>query len=134
MTTPDLAPSPRNDASLAVLVGQRIAEARRARGLNRNQLATRLQTSWAAVNRWEKGRTYPSRDSIVRIARVLAVSVDQLVRQDEQTAPATNEELAHLVQQSPHLGVSNEEIRWLESAPSTPPFSPRQSMGSCSRC
>ena len=54
-------------------LGKRIEAARKARGLNRNQLAREVGSSWALVNRWEKGRTRPSVDSFLRLSQVLNV-------------------------------------------------------------
>ena len=45
----------RVDPELRAVLGKRITDARNACGINRNELARRLGTSWALINRWEKG-------------------------------------------------------------------------------
>ena len=95
-------------------LGQRIARARTAAGLNRNQLARALGTSWQHVDHWEKGRTQPSLESLRRIAELLAVSVDHLLGlRDAGTAGALDRFLAELA--PPDL--SAEEAQWLRAAP-----------------
>jgi transcriptional regulator with XRE-family HTH domain len=95
-------------------LGQRIARARTAAGLNRNQLARALATSWQHVDHWEKGRTQPSLESLRRIAEVLGVSVDHLLGlREPMRAGALERFLAELAP----ADLSAEEEQWLRSAP-----------------
>ena len=61
------------------MLGARIAALRRAAGWNQAELAQRLGISPSAVGMYEQGRREPSADMLVRLARVLEVSVDYLL-------------------------------------------------------
>ena len=100
--------SPHND------IAARIKEAREARGMNRNQLARYLGTSWALVNQWETGKTIPSLKSLQRIAKVLEVDADRLVGQSHTSSSPEFDEF--LKQYLPN-DLSKAEEAWLRSAP-----------------
>lgn len=51
-------------------IGERIVEAYEGAGLNRNQFAQALGTTYANVIRWEKGETRPKGDYLAKIASV----------------------------------------------------------------
>lgn len=98
-------------------MGERIAWARDRAGLNKNQFARELGTSWQHVDHWEKGRTEPSLASMRRIAEVLGVSIDFLlgVRADPALASASGLErfLAELAPDD----LTEDEAQWLRRAP-----------------
>jgi transcriptional regulator with XRE-family HTH domain len=71
------------------MLGARIAALRRAAGWNQAELAQRLQISSSAVGMYEQGRREPSADILVRMARVLGVSVDYLLTGTPGTEEAT---------------------------------------------
>lgn len=62
-----------------VLVGLRIAEARRAAGLTQAGLAGRLGTNQSYVARVEKGRAVPTVPQLYRWAEALAVDPGALL-------------------------------------------------------
>ena len=61
-------------------IGNKLAEARKAANLTQEQLAERLGVTRQAVSRWESDAAYPETDKIVRMARLLNVSCDYLLR------------------------------------------------------
>ena len=63
-------------------VGKRIAEARKMRGLNTNQLARKAEISWANLVRYEEGKNEPGARRLLRIADALGVTVDWLLGGD----------------------------------------------------
>ena len=63
-------------------IGSKLAQARKAVNLTQEQLAERLGVTRQAVSRWESGAAYPETDKIVRMARLLNVSCDYLLRDD----------------------------------------------------
>jgi transcriptional regulator with XRE-family HTH domain len=74
------------------LVGKRIAEARKKRGLNPNQLAQRAGVSRANLVRYEEGKNEPGAGRLLRIADILGVTVDWLLgrrgaREGEEARP-----------------------------------------------
>lgn len=62
-----------------IMLGARIAALRRAAGWSQTELAQRLRISPSAVGMYEQGRREPSADMLVRLSRVLGVSVDYLL-------------------------------------------------------
>jgi len=78
------------------MLGARIAALRRAAGWNQAELAQRLRISPSAVGMYEQGRREPSGEMLVRLARVLGVSVDYLLT--GQSAPEEAQLLDNLLQ------------------------------------
>ena len=60
-------------------LGQRIADARRARGLTQNQLAITVCVTAQAVSKWERGSSCPDIAILDEIANALGVSVSELL-------------------------------------------------------
>lgn len=48
-------------------LGNKLAEARRAKNLTQEQLAEKLDVTRQAVSRWESDAAYPETDKIVRM-------------------------------------------------------------------
>lgn len=63
-------------------IGSKLAQARKAANLTQEQLAERLGVTRQAVSRWESDAAYPETEKIVRMARLLNVSCDYLLRDD----------------------------------------------------
>lgn len=66
--------------------GNKLLEARRARGMNQEALAEALGVSRQTIYKWESGITYPDIDVLSRIAEELNVSMSYLLGEGE-TAP-----------------------------------------------
>jgi transcriptional regulator with XRE-family HTH domain len=60
-------------------LGDRIREARKARGLSQERLAVDLGVSWSTVNRYESGKNTPSLNRLRLIADVLDIQVSDLL-------------------------------------------------------
>lgn len=73
-------------------LGNKLAEARRAKNLTQEQLAEKLEVTRQAVSRWESDAAYPETDKIVRMAQILEVSCDYLLQDgvDEKGQPVTS--------------------------------------------
>ena len=71
-------------------LGNKLAQARRAKNLTQEQLAEKLEVTRQAVSRWESDAAYPETDKIVRMAQILEVSCDYLLQDgvDETGKPA----------------------------------------------
>ncbi|MBS7298768.1 MAG: helix-turn-helix transcriptional regulator [Eubacteriales bacterium] len=52
---------------------------RKLAGLSINQLAFALNVSRGTIDNYEKGRTHPSMDMVVRLAHILGVTTDDLL-------------------------------------------------------
>ncbi|HEX6868532.1 MAG TPA: XRE family transcriptional regulator [Candidatus Limnocylindrales bacterium] len=89
MTTPSLTRAGRPDYPE---MGERLREARQARGLSLRTLAERLGVSPSLISQIETGRANPSVSTLYAIAAELDVSLDELLfndrRQPEPAAPA----------------------------------------------
>lgn len=59
-------------------VGGRIAQARQARGWSQAKLATVINTAQTTISSWERSRTEPTREDVVRIAAALDIPSVQL--------------------------------------------------------
>ncbi len=69
------------------MLGQRIAELRRQRGLSQAELAGRLRISPSAVGMYEQGRREPSAALLVALAAEFGVSTDYLLTGKSGPAP-----------------------------------------------
>ncbi len=74
-------------------MGSKLAQARKKANLTQEQLAERLGVTRQAVSRWESDTAYPETDKIVRMAQILNVSCDYLLRdaetEEKGAAPAS---------------------------------------------
>ena len=78
------------------MLGPRIAALRRSKKISQGELAKRLQVSPSAVGMYEQGRREPSAELLVRLARVLEVSVDYLLT--GQPLPGEREKLEEMTE------------------------------------
>lgn len=62
-----------------ILVGKQIASLRKAKGLTQNQLGERLNISFQAVSKWERGLGCPDVSLLIELAAALKVSVEQIL-------------------------------------------------------
>ena len=52
---------------------------RSRKGLTQAQLAQQLHVHQTAVSQWECGRTFPDRETIIKLAALFAVSADVIL-------------------------------------------------------
>jgi len=64
-------------------LAERLRELRESRGLTQARLAELLDVSPRVYNRWETTETTPRLDTLVRIADILSVTLDELVGRAE---------------------------------------------------
>ncbi|MDR0861169.1 MAG: helix-turn-helix transcriptional regulator [Oscillospiraceae bacterium] len=60
-------------------VGAHIAALRRAKGLTQNELGERLQISFQAVSKWERGETLPDTAILPELAAALETTIDSIL-------------------------------------------------------
>jgi transcriptional regulator with XRE-family HTH domain len=65
-----------------MLRGDRVRELRKERGWSQGDLGSRIGTDAGRISRYEAGKITPSLEALVRLADVLEVSVDYLVREN----------------------------------------------------
>ena len=59
-------------------IGEQIKNYRKAAGLTQEQVANYLGVSTPAVNKWEKGNTYPDISLLPPLARLLKIDMNEL--------------------------------------------------------
>jgi len=92
---------------------ERLKELRDARGLTQTRVAELLGVGLRVYHRWETGSAVPHFDTVVKLADVLGVSLDELAGRKQASSEARihNHELHQLYQQADTL--SDEEQRAL---------------------
>lgn len=106
------------------VLGRRIKEARERLERNRNQMARELGTSWQHVDRWERGVTEPSPESLRKLADYLGVTVDHLLGASQLPHPVEAAEpagmaagLQEFLRSYAPADLSEAEVAWLAAAP-----------------
>ena len=70
---------------------QRLAQARKARGLSQAEAAEQLNVSRQAISRWETGTGLPTLDNLIQMGKLYQVSLDELVYGAEPAQPNVEE-------------------------------------------
>lgn len=63
----------------AAKVGRQIADLRKVKGLTQSQLGERLNISFQAVSKWERGETLPDVGILLDLSKVLETTVDHIL-------------------------------------------------------
>ena len=66
-------------------IGKRIAHLRKEKGLTHEELATHMGGSPQAVSKWENDQTCPDISALPKLARLLGVTVDELLEGKTET-------------------------------------------------
>jgi transcriptional regulator with XRE-family HTH domain len=62
-----------------VKIGEYITQLRKSGGLTQNEVAEKLQITYQAVSKWERGETLPDVSLLPELARILETSVDGIL-------------------------------------------------------
>lgn len=100
-------------------LGARLERARSVAGLNKNQLARAVGTSWQHIDHWERDKVAPSMPSLHRLAGVLGVTVSHLLG-EETAAQSVTEALSVFLLRYAPPDLTDAEIAWLRSTPVDP--------------
>ena len=73
-------------------IGERIKQARKAKGLKQKELAEMLEVSNGAIQQWENGKRSPKLETIRKIASALDVDVYSLLGEPRPTTPTDHTE------------------------------------------
>ncbi len=76
--------------------GEKLKNARKESGLSQERLAEKLMVSRSAVAKWESDKGMPDIDNIKAIAKLLGVSIDYLLSEDEELSLDTIKEAINL--------------------------------------
>ena len=72
---------------MEMTIGKRIAALRREKNLKQDDLAQMLEVSPQAVSKWEKDQTCPDISLLPKLAKILGVSVDELLSGKQELQP-----------------------------------------------
>ena len=72
---------------MEMTIGQRIAALRREKNLKQDDLAQMLEVSPQAVSKWENDQTCPDISLLPKLAKILGVSVDELLSGKQEQQP-----------------------------------------------
>ena len=78
-------------------LGNVIRTYRKKKGLTQEEVASRLGVTTPAVNKWERGVTYPDITLLAPIARLLDISLDTLLSFREELMPGEIENIIYEV-------------------------------------
>lgn len=78
---------PKEEVALKKCFARRVKEIREQRGLSHRQLAELLKTDVMQVSRYERGIGLPSLETSVELARILHISMDELLLGDDAKGP-----------------------------------------------
>lgn len=85
-------------------IGQQIKYYRKKAGLTQEQVANHLGVSTPAVNKWEKGNTYPDISLLPALARLLKIDMNELFLFHEQL---TDQEIGEFVNEVSEMALEN---------------------------
>ena len=72
---------------MEMTIGKRIAALRREKGLKQDDLAQMLEVSPQAVSKWENDQTCPDISLLPKLAKILEVTVDELLSGKQEQQP-----------------------------------------------
>ena len=66
---------------------KRLIQVRKKRGLTQNALAELTGLNVSQIYRWESGTSRPILEGVIKLAKALHVSIDELVFEEDERAP-----------------------------------------------
>ena len=76
--------------AMEMTIGKRIAALRREKNLKQDDLAQMLEVSPQAVSKWENDQTCPDISLLPKLAKILGVSVDELLSGKQELQPVVS--------------------------------------------
>lgn len=67
-----------------VIFSERLKREREKRGWSQTELAEKIHVSRQSVSKWETGKNYPSIEVIIDLSDLFGVTIDELLRSDEE--------------------------------------------------
>ena len=93
------------------MFGENLKTLRKQKGFSQEELATRLHVVRQTISKWEKNLSVPDADTLIRLAKILEVSVSELLGtkiENENTASDVAEQLSRINEQ---LAIKNRRSR-----------------------
>lgn len=73
------------------MIGERLAELRKDKGLNQKELAKELSLAWQTISSYERETSSPDDEMKVKIAKFFNVSLDYLLGLIDEESPYSRE-------------------------------------------
>ncbi|MFD2046542.1 helix-turn-helix domain-containing protein [Ornithinibacillus salinisoli] len=67
-----------------MIFGEKLKNERKNKGWSQEELADKLFVSRQSVSKWENGQNYPSIEIIIKVSDLFGVTIDELLRSDEE--------------------------------------------------
>ncbi|WP_372631181.1 helix-turn-helix domain-containing protein [Cohnella sp.] len=67
-----------------MIFGEKLKTERSKKGWSQEELAAKLYVSRQSVSKWENGQNYPGIEIIIKISDLFEVTIDELLRSDEE--------------------------------------------------
>ena len=67
-----------------MVFGEKLKNLRKDKGWSQEELAEKLFVSRQSVSKWENGQNYPSIEIIIKLSDFFGVTIDELLRSDEE--------------------------------------------------
>lgn len=88
------------------MIGERLYQLRRSRGMSQEQLAEQIGVSRQTISKWEGGLSTPDLDKLIALADCFEITLDGLVREDLSSPQEPGTEVPPAAGQQPET-VSN---------------------------
>lgn len=110
-----------SDEERKQLIGQALTQLRKGKGLSQKEVAVVLDISQATYSTYERGRSEPTAEMLVRLSYFYGVSVDVIVQRDRLVKNAADaqkqiEEAKRQMQELAGIGEGNPEAQALLEA------------------
>lgn len=79
-----------------MVFGEKLKNERNKLGWSQEQLAEQLFVSRQSVSKWENGQNYPSIEVIIKISDLFGLTIDELLRSDEELTKKVIKDSKHL--------------------------------------
>ncbi|ANE46470.1 XRE family transcriptional regulator [Paenibacillus swuensis] len=67
-----------------MIFGEKLKTERTKKGWTQEEFAEKLFVSRQSVSKWENGQNYPSIEMVIKISDMLGLTIDELLRSDEE--------------------------------------------------
>lgn len=71
---------------MSLLLGTKLADLRKRHGFSQEALAEKMGVSRQAISKWERGESSPDTDTLIELAKLYEVSLDELVGHKQTSA------------------------------------------------
>ncbi|PEP17226.1 helix-turn-helix domain-containing protein [Bacillus wiedmannii] len=80
-----------------MIFSERLKQEREKRNWSQSDLAEKIHVSRQSVSKWETGKNYPSIEIIIHLSDLFGITIDELLRSDEELTQKVIEDSKQLV-------------------------------------